>query len=144
MQGFFGQFRRFRTRIFNLRKIVFVLLFFILPQSATQILCIAGHDFLLHLVAATSSSISDPTRRIRHRGCLRPFREVRLQRENYFKILVLKILNYNHNKFVTENLFKTILDAKSQNFPRALWWGILLPLMDKLRKIMQFQLYQRK
>ena len=57
-------------------------IFFILPQSATQILSLAGHDFLLHLVAATSSSISGPTRAPAYRGCLRPFREVRLQRDN--------------------------------------------------------------
>ena len=57
--------------------------FFILPQSATQILSLAGHDFLLHLVAATSSSISGSTCGRAYRVCLRPFREVRLQRDNY-------------------------------------------------------------
>ena len=76
--GFFGHFRRLPTRIFNLRKIVFE--YFFLPQSATQILSLAGHDFLLHLVAATTA-ISDPTCRLAYRVCLRPFREVCLQRD---------------------------------------------------------------
>ena len=59
----------------------YVATFFYLASKCYTNLSLAGHDFLLHLVAATSSSISDPTRTIRHRGCLRPFREVRLQRD---------------------------------------------------------------
>ena len=40
--------------------------FFILPQTAPQILCIAGHYFLLPLVAAPHTTIPDP--RVRARG----------------------------------------------------------------------------
>ena len=36
--------------VFSILGRSYVASFCILPQSATQILCIAGHDFLLHLV----------------------------------------------------------------------------------------------
>ena len=72
------------------------LIFFILPQSATQILSLAGHDFLLHLLAATSPRIPGSTCRRAYRVCLRPFREVRLQRD--------KFICKNTHEIVTINL----------------------------------------
>ena len=60
----------------------YVAYFFILPQTAPQILCIAGHDFLLPLVGGTSSPICSSSRGQADRGCLRPFGEVRLRRDN--------------------------------------------------------------
>ena len=66
---------------FSILERSYVAYFFNLASKYYTNLCIAGHDFLLHLVAATSSSISGPTRARAYRGCLRPFREVRLQRE---------------------------------------------------------------
>ena len=55
--------------------------FFYLASKCYTNLVVAGHDFLLHLVAATSSLILGSTCGRAYRACLRPFREMRLQRD---------------------------------------------------------------
>ena len=78
--------------VFSILGKSYVADFFYLASKCYTNLSLAGHDFLLHLLAVTSPRIPGSTCRRAYRVCLRPFREVRLQRDDPGKL----VLRFNY------------------------------------------------